>query len=148
MLIRSAQPDDVGTILELSARLYSEDGETLFDEGRASTALDAMLDSEDLGVVLVAEKRGEVAGFLVLVWGFSLESGGRDAFVDELYVAPEWRSAGIGTALMRAAETASERAGARVVHLVVEGSNVGARRFYRRLGYTGREIGLFSKRLS
>jgi ribosomal protein S18 acetylase RimI-like enzyme len=148
VVIRCAEAGDIDRILELSSRLYSEDGEVPFARARASTALGALVGNERLGVVLVADEDGEVVGFLALVWGFSLESGGRDAFVDELYVASDWRGRGIGTALMESAEAACATGGAGALHLVVERSNPGAERLYRRLGFDGREVSLLTKRLS
>lgn len=97
--------------------------------------------------MLVAAEHEAVVGYLVLVWGFSPESGGRDAFVDELYVAPEQRSRGLGTAMIEAAEAACATRRARALHLVVEGANAGAQRLYRRLGFTGREVFLLTKQL-
>jgi ribosomal protein S18 acetylase RimI-like enzyme len=147
-LIRSANTGDIDRILGLSRQLYSEDGEVPFDLARASTALGALVGDGRLGVVLVAEERGEVVGFLALAWGFSLESGGKDAFVDELYVVSDRRGCGIGTALLGAAEAACATSGAGALNLVVEHSNIGAERLYRRLGFTGRGVSLLTKRLS
>jgi ribosomal protein S18 acetylase RimI-like enzyme len=147
-LIRRAEAGDIDRILDLSSRLYSEDGDVPFDRARASAALETLVRSEQFGLVLVADELSRVVGFLVLVWGFSLESGGKDAFVDELYVASGWRGRGIGTALLGAAEAACAANGADTVHLVVERSNAGAERLYRRLGFTGRHVSLLTKRLS
>ena len=110
--------------------------------------LRALLDSRDLGTAFVAVEDGCVIGYLVVVWGFSLELGGRDASVDELYVVPEHRSRGIGSALLDAAEAACAEAGALALHLVAERSNTGAHRLYRRLGFTGYEKSLLTKRLA
>ncbi|MPZ71109.1 MAG: GNAT family N-acetyltransferase, partial [Actinobacteria bacterium] len=63
----------------------------------------------------------------------SLESGGRDALVDEFYVRA--RGVGTGTRSLEAvlAELAGEGIG--MVFLETEGSNFGARRFYARSGF-------------
>jgi GNAT superfamily N-acetyltransferase len=106
------------------------------------------VDSRDLGVAFVAEEDGQVVGYLALIWGFTLELGGRDAFVDELYVVPDRRGRGIGSALIEAAEAACLRVGAKALHLAVERSNAGAHRLYRRLGFTGHEKLLLTKRLA
>ena len=61
---------------------------------------------------------------------------GDDEFiVDSLAVARSARGLGVGTALMRAAETRARRMGKRVVSLGVVGENAGAIRLYERLGY-------------
>ena len=62
--------------------------------------------------------------------------GGADEFiVDSVAVARSARGLGVGTALMRAAETSAERMGKRVMSLGVIGENTGAIRLYERLGY-------------
>ena len=61
--------------------------------------------------------------------------------LDELYVAPERRNAGLGTALLRAAEDAVRARGAEVLEINVDGYDTGARRFYERHGYRNSEQG-------
>ena len=55
--------------------------------------------------------------------------------VENIYVVPDERGCGIGSALLRAAEEALAAAGADVVSLDVMADNDAARRFYRRHGY-------------
>jgi ribosomal protein S18 acetylase RimI-like enzyme len=146
-MVRTAEAGDIERILELSSRLYSEDGDVPFDRTAARGGLQELVDSGELGVAFVSEEGGRVVAYLVLVWGFSLEFGGRDAFVDELYVVPDWRGRGTGSALIEAAEAACVKARAIAIHLAVERSNVGAYRLYRRLGFSGQEKLLMTKRL-
>jgi GNAT superfamily N-acetyltransferase len=47
---------------------------------------------------------GEPVGYLVVTLGYSLEYGGRDAFVDEVYIRSTHREKGIGTAALTFAE--------------------------------------------
>jgi GNAT superfamily N-acetyltransferase len=62
-------------------------------------------------------------GYLVLSFDFSLEYGGKNAWIDELFVQPKFRGKGIGSrALDFAAETARE-AGAKALHLAVNQGN-------------------------
>ena len=62
-----------------------------------------------------------------------------------LAVRPEYRRRGIGTAMMRWLEKSCRTAGIRQVRLEVRASNLGARRFYGRLGYrfVGRIAGYY-----
>ena len=59
-------------------------------------------------------------GYLVLTIGYSLERGGRDAFIDELYVRAERRGRGLGALAVATAEAAARRLGVRAVHLEVD----------------------------
>ncbi|WP_077488295.1 GNAT family N-acetyltransferase [Sinomonas mesophila] len=57
------------------------------------------------------------------------------ALLDELYVVPEKRGGGLGTALLRAVERQCVAAGAELLEITVDGEDVDARRFYERHGY-------------
>ncbi len=57
------------------------------------------------GVVLFASQRlGSACGVLTLVESQAVYAGGRYGIVNEGYVVPQWRSAGVGGELMRAAQ--------------------------------------------
>jgi len=85
MQVRAARADDVSAIVAI-------------DPGRLGTPgqIQALIQDQHC---LVAVKRGQITGFLVLRPGHFY---GRD-FIDLLYVAPRWRRHGAGQALMRAA---------------------------------------------
>jgi GNAT superfamily N-acetyltransferase len=70
--------------------------------------------------VWVAEAEGEVVGVMALT----------DAWLDQLYVDPEWTGRGIGTRLV---EYAKERSPS--LDLWTFQANIGARRFYERNGF-------------
>jgi ribosomal protein S18 acetylase RimI-like enzyme len=127
--------------------LYDEDGSTPLREDAAETALRALLAAPDRGLVWVIEQAGEAAGYLVLTWGYSLEFHGRDAFIDELYVAPSYRGAGLGRQAVEWAEAACMAHGAGAVHLEVEIDNERAHALYRRRGFAERGLRLMTKRL-
>jgi GNAT superfamily N-acetyltransferase len=96
--------------------------------------------------VLVAEEAGEVVGFVDLTIRRSTPGGGTMlrrsvvGFVNELAVEEGRRGAGIGAALMAAAEDWAAGAGAEALMLDTGTKNEGAIRFYERLGY--RPIGV------
>jgi GNAT superfamily N-acetyltransferase len=66
---------------------------------------------------------------------------GPAALLDELYVAPDRRSQGIGTELLKAVETEVRRRGGELLEINVDGQDVDARRFYVRHGYTDTDPG-------
>ncbi len=63
------------------------------------------------------------------------------ALLDELYVAPQLRGRGLGSALLIAAEDVIRRRGGELVEINVEGDDIDARRFYERHGYVNSEPG-------
>jgi ribosomal protein S18 acetylase RimI-like enzyme len=144
--IRSAAPPDLEAVLVLHRDFFAEDGyEFREEESRAN--LGRLLAEPGLGRVLAMEEDGRVVGYLVLTFGFSLEFGGRDGLVDELYVAPNHRGRGLGTQALEAAEAACRELGVRAVHLVVERSKEGVQALYRRRGFVAHARDVMTKRI-
>lgn len=81
-------------------------------------------------VVLVARRLDELAGFAIM--GFGEES----AHLNLLAVEPRFRRTGLGRRMVRWLEETAVVAGTFEVTLEARAGNAGARRFYRRLGYT------------
>ena len=73
-------------------------------EAVSRRALATLLDDDTLGGVWVLEDEQGVAGYLAVTLGYSLEYGGRDAFIDELYLAARARGRGAGRAALELAE--------------------------------------------
>jgi ribosomal protein S18 acetylase RimI-like enzyme len=71
-----------------------------------------------------------------------MEYGGLDAFVDDLYVRPDYRGQGIGTQALEEARTFSVASGVRAIHLEVGHDNAAAKALYRKVGFedTGRQL--------
>jgi GNAT superfamily N-acetyltransferase len=63
------------------------------------------------------------------------------ALLDELYVVPERRGGGFGSALLAAAEELTRQRGGRLLEINVDGDDTDARRFYERHGYANSEPG-------
>ncbi|MGY1653739.1 N-acetyltransferase family protein [Geodermatophilus sp. SYSU D01119] len=84
-------------------------------------------------VVLLAERDGAPVGYVSAVRQLHLWTGGDVLALDDLYVRPGCRDAGVGRRLMGAlaALAAPEQL---VIRWGMETDNVGAQRFYRRLG--------------
>jgi len=136
---RPADPSDVNRLLAMMSELYR--GEGLSPAGGAAPALRMLLEDERLGRCIVIERDGGMIGYFVLGFGFSLEFGGRDAFLDELYVVPEARGAGVGKAAVRHAAELCAKSGIGALHLEVSRANLRAQRLYRGAGFQERHAG-------
>ncbi|MCC6946526.1 MAG: GNAT family N-acetyltransferase [Bradyrhizobiaceae bacterium] len=142
-VVRLATSDDLDGLLRCARAFHAEDGHPLPSEGEA--ALAALLDANSpYGRAFILEVEGGVAGYAVLCFGYSVEFGGRDAFVDDLYVAPEWRGKNLGDRLMRVLEELARESGCHALHLEVFTGNRMAG-WYKSLGFESRG-NLMSKR--
>jgi ribosomal protein S18 acetylase RimI-like enzyme len=145
---RAATWADLAQILAFMEALYSEDGSTPLARDGAAGALRELLEDRERGQVWLIEVARAPAGYLILTWGYSLEFHGRDAFIDELYVAPIYRGEGVGREAVVFAERECRARGIRALHLEVEPGNNRAQALYVGSGFAERGYVLMSKRLA
>jgi ribosomal protein S18 acetylase RimI-like enzyme len=137
---------DVDILLSMMREFYSEGG-TPFDPDFAREALRPLLEGGPWGQVWLLWDADDLAGYVVLTLGYSLEFGGRDAFVDELYVRPAYRGRGLGRRALSVVEAACRELGVRALHLEVHRTNPRARALYEAVGFQDRGHFLLTKRL-
>ena len=101
-----------------------------------TAAARGMLERPQRGQFLLALDGDTPVGFAALSYLWTLERGGRAAWLDELYVVPERRQGGIGAALLDAAIAAARAGGALAVDLEIEAGHDRVASLYRRNGFT------------
>jgi GNAT superfamily N-acetyltransferase len=147
--IRAAQPEDLEPLLAL-VRAFWKVEKLPYREEWVRPALATLLARPERGRVFVAEADAladTFVAYLVLAYGYSLEHGGRDALVDELYVQPDQRSAGLGGRLLLAAEELCRAQGIQRLHLEVDNTNPRAAQLYARVGFASNDRRLLTKPL-
>ena len=132
--VRRAIASDQEAVLELM-RGYCQEVQTPLSDEHLLDALAPLIANEQLGDLLVAEQGGELAGYLVITWGWGIESGGAEALIDEMYVSPDFRSQGVGTLLMTEAQSRASSRDVKVIFLETEQNNPESRELYDRLGF-------------
>jgi GNAT superfamily N-acetyltransferase len=98
-------------------------------------AIAAILQNEGLGLFLVARDGGDVIGLAALSFAWTLEHGGKSAWLDELYVVPEHRGRGVGRALLERVIVEARVLGCRAIDLEVEEAHRRVEQLYEREGY-------------
>lgn len=141
-----AGPTELDELLALLERFNRSQGYA-FDAAVARFALGELLARPELGRVYRIVQGGASVGYAALSFGWSLEWGGRDAFVDEIFVEEPARGRGVGRAALRALAGEAERLGVRALHLEVETANQAAQALYRSEGFAGNERRILTRRL-
>lgn len=122
-----------------------EHGAYYFDEPAVRSVLRQFLADPNLGRAWIFSDGAAIAGYIVLTLGYSFEYHGRDAFVDELYVEPQYRRRGIGREAMKFVEEQARTMGVTALHLEVDHGNDPALELYRRSGYVDHDRHLITK---
>ena len=132
--LRLATADDVPLLVELMSEFYAESGYEA-EKGRASRAFAELLADEHAGRVWIIQSASDVIGYVVLTLGYSMEYGGRDAFIDDLFIRPAFRARGYGTMALAEVRAAAVKLGARALHLEVGRDDERAQALYRQAGF-------------
>ena len=120
--IQFANRNDLDQVASMVGEYHSAEGLCRSAAGIA-TMLKRFLADPALGRLAVIRAAGEPAGYALLSFGLSLEYGGRDAFVDEIYLRAEYRGRGWGRRLLEFVEAEARRCGVRALHLEVSRRN-------------------------
>ncbi len=136
--IHLAQIEDIETLLELMKAYYAFD-RLHFDERNARFALNQMIGDENLGSLWIISYNGQEVGYIAITFGFSLEFGGQDAFIDEFFILEGFRGKGIGTSVLGLVEPILKELKVNALHLEVDRDNVAAQKYYQAQGFERRE---------
>lgn len=128
-VLQRARMEHLPLMLTLVSEFCVTDQHT-FDPDRVTRALVPLLEDDAHGVVYLADNE---QGYVVITWGYSLESGGREALIDEIYLRR--RGEGRGGKVMDALFVEMAAQGVVKMFLETETHNHRARRFYARQGF-------------
>lgn len=136
-----AGTDDQNGILTLAEAFHAEDGHPLSDLGRR--AMRQLLTERHLGFVLGIRSQGTWIGYAALCFGFSIEWGGKDAFLDDFYIAKSMRGRGLGREVLGHLPGIARTFGCAALHLeVMDGNHAVA--LYKDLGFVDRASAFLS----
>jgi GNAT superfamily N-acetyltransferase len=144
---RAGTLTNLAIFLPLMRAFYAEDRHP-FDEGRARSALAGLLEDSRWGLAWLIDVDGALAGYVVLTFGYSLEFGGRDATLDELYLREAYRGQGIGRQVLEHVIDVCREHGIHALHLEVEVHNRRAHGVYRAMGFAEDDSTLMTKVLA
>lgn len=133
-MLRPFTADDRAAYLQMAHDFYHSDAvdHPVPDAFLEKTA-DAVLAGTPFASIFLLETNGQTAGYALLAHTWSQEAGGEAVWVEELYVLPQFRGQGLGSAFFR--ELRGRFPEAARFRLEIEPDNEKARALYARMGY-------------
>jgi ribosomal protein S18 acetylase RimI-like enzyme len=131
--VRNATAADIPLLVELMREFYAE-ADYALDTAWATASFSALLADDALGHIWVAFCDAQPAGYVVLTVRFSMEYGGLDAFIDDLFIRPGFRGRGLSRAALDALIAECERRQVLALHVEVGNDNAVAQSLYRSYG--------------
>lgn len=106
-----------------------------WNEPALRRALSVLVADANVGRLRMILRDGEIAGYFLLGFCFSLEFGGRFGLLDELFVLPAHRGGGLAKRALAEVEALCRAEGLDALRLEVNDDNAHARGIYERAGY-------------
>ncbi len=136
--LQLATEDDAPKLLPLIAAFHTEMGFDTTPE-QQTAAVAPLLSGSPHGAIWMIGPRKAPVGYVAITFGWSLEFGGMDAFVDELYIRPAVRKRGMGGEALNGLAKALGDGGVRALHLEVDRDDEDTQRFYTRARFSRRD---------
>ena len=135
MTIRKLQNTDFDTVLSMMLVFYASDALLIHPSGEVlrKTLTDALADTPYLEA-FGFEEDGVLVGYGMVAMSYSTEAGGLCAWIEDIYIEPEYRGKGYGTSFLTFVK---ERYEGRVtrIRLEAEPENERAMAVYRKAGF-------------
>ena len=136
--IRRCSEQDIDLLLPL-VEAYHEFESIKTSARHRESAVRQLLIDQKLGSIWLITNQNESAGYIALCYGFSIEFGGRDAFIDEFFLIEKQRGQGIGKSVIKLIQDQAQKIGINALHLEVAKDNHIAREFYADMGFEARD---------
>lgn len=133
-MMRKASLIDVQLLSGMMAEFYSGSPYTL-NPRRATDAFTSLLSNERLGSIWIIQSNSRDVGYVVLTLCHSMTYGGLVAAVDDFFIQPAFRGAGLGKAAMAEVRSYCASNGIRAIHVETGSDNPVALAVYRRAGF-------------
>jgi diamine N-acetyltransferase len=138
VVFKEVKTEDIAWVVPMVKEFYALE-KIDFDASRVKTALAQFISNPAFGRSWLVYADEGLAGYVIFTFGFCLEFGGRDAFIDEIYLKPEYRNQGIGKKAIDFLVEFGKTEGLKMILLEVDHDNFGAQEIYRKKGFVPRE---------
>jgi len=136
MEISKAAHKDIPKLCDLLDLLFLQEAEFQPNRVLQTKVLEQIIDSPELGQILVLRDRRVPIGMINILFTISTALGGRVSIFEDIVIETSHRGRGAGSILLQAALDFAKSAGCLRVTLLTDQTNESAKRFYTRHGFT------------
>lgn len=133
-----AKPQDLEKLMPLVTGFHRE-----MDTGTEETALERalipLLEGSPYGAIYLMGPARAPMGYIVLTFSWSVELGGMDGFIDEIYLRPAVRGRGIALEALQSLRKTLQSAGIMALHLEVDREDASSQRLYQKARFELRD---------
>ncbi|CUH89004.1 putative acetyltransferase [Phaeobacter sp. CECT 5382] len=133
-----ARPEHLEKLLTMVEAFHAEAG-LQSDDAHRRAGIAPLLDGIPYGAVYIIGPTRAPIGYIVVTFGWSVEFGGMDGFVDEIYIRPAVRGRGLAAEVLIELPKTLAEAGIKALHLEVDRNNEAALRLYQRCRFEPRD---------
>ncbi|WP_299493474.1 GNAT family N-acetyltransferase [Acaryochloris sp. IP29b_bin.137] len=134
-----ANDSHVADLLPLVRAYHEFEQISLSEQQRHNAVLPLLAPDSPVGRVWLIFTFGKLVGYVALCFGYSIELGGRDAFIDELFLVESARGQGIGKQVLDFVIRQAASLDIAALHLEVARANDRAKRLYSQAGFLARD---------
>lgn len=120
---------DIPEVVAMMEDFYAIDNYPI-NTAKSTSLMDEFVRDNSLGKGWRIIHNSHTAGYVIMTFVFSFEYGGRIAFLDELYIKPEFRKLGLAKAAVDFTIIDAKHSGLKLIYLEVEKHNEAARNLY------------------
>ena len=141
-ILHLAAPPDLDRLMPMVRAYHEAEGIDVTDDHRKEAILPLLEGSPHGAVWFIGPKMSPV-GYVAVSFGWSIELGGMDGFIDELWLREKVRGRGMGSEALHLLLKTLKENGLKAMHLEMAEGNP-AERLYRRAGFRRRDFALMT----
>ena len=135
MNIDVASANDAEVVVQLVNCLIEELGGGSLDSDSAAAACRKIISDPGSGLILVAREGGHAIGVCTMSFQDAIRTLGKYAIIQEMYIAPEFRSRSLGAQLIERAAAEAQGHGCKVIELGTPPDGQRQEQFYRKVNF-------------
>ncbi|MFV2053016.1 GNAT family N-acetyltransferase [Aliiroseovarius sp. YM-037] len=136
-MLHLAGQDDRAVLLALVEKFHAWGNLQTTADDRAA-AIDLLFSGDVQAAAWLIGPRRAPVGYVAVSFGFSIELGGRDAFLDEFFIRESVRGRGMGSQALMTLVPMLRDMGVKALHMEVDHDNPKAMKLYQRAGFKAR----------